>query len=84
MALRKWTEHACQKLPQSCEDLKQGDAPATVYLIVLTARVYRKQLRILDGRGMLLAVTDDVKIMGPPEVIKEMTKGFPTLVREEE
>jgi hypothetical protein len=35
----------------------------------LAARVYRKQLRILDGRGVLLAVADDVKILGPPEVI---------------
>jgi len=34
----------------SCEGLGQGDAPATVYLNVLAARVYRKQLHALDGR----------------------------------
>ena len=62
----------------SCEGLKQGDAPATVYFNVLVARVYMKQMRIMDGRGVLFAVADDVKILGPPEVIKVMAKGFPT------
>jgi hypothetical protein len=37
----------------------------------------------LDGRGVLFAVADDVKILGPPEVIKEMAEGFPTLAWEE-
>ncbi len=67
----------------SCERLRQGDAPATVYFDVLAARVYRKQLRILDGKGVLIVVADNVKIMGPPEVIKEMAEGFPTLAWEE-
>jgi hypothetical protein len=49
----------------------------------LAARVYRKQLRILDGRGVLFGVADDVRILGPPEVITEMAKGFPTLTWEE-
>jgi len=35
----------------SCEGLRQGDAPATVYFNVLAARVYKKQLLALDGRG---------------------------------
>jgi len=35
----------------SCEGLRQGDAPTTVYFNVLAARAYRKQLRILVGRG---------------------------------
>ena len=39
---------------------------------MLAARVYRKQLMILNGR-VLFAVADDVKILGPPEVIQEMT-----------
>jgi hypothetical protein len=61
----------------------QGDALATVYFNVLVARIYRKQLRVFDGRGVLFAVADDVKILGPPEVIKEMAEGFPTLAWEE-
>jgi len=67
----------------SCEGLGQGDAPATVYFNVLAARVYMKQLRTLDGMGVLFAVVDDEKILGPPEVIKEMAEGFPTLAWEE-
>ena len=50
----------------SCEGLKQGDAHVTVYFNVLTTRVYMKQLRILDGRGVLFAVAEDVKLLGPP------------------
>ena len=63
----------------SCEGLRQGDALAKVYFNVLASRVYMKQLRILDGRGVLFAVADDVKILGPLEVIQEMEEGFPTL-----
>jgi hypothetical protein len=50
---------------------------------VLATRVYKKQLHVLDGRGVLFAVADDVKILGPPEVIKEMARDFPTLEWEE-
>jgi hypothetical protein len=67
----------------SCEGLRQGDAPATVYFNVLAPRVYKKQLHILNGRGVLFAVADDVKILGPPAVIKEQAEGFPTLAWEE-
>ena len=42
-----------------------------------------KQLRILEGRGVLFDVADDVKILGPPEVIKELDVGFPSLAWEE-
>ena len=38
-----------------------------------------KQLRIMGGRGVLFAVADDVKLLGPPEVIAKMVEGFPTL-----
>ena len=67
----------------SCEGLRQGDAPAAVYFNVLATRVYKKQLHVLDGRGVLFAVADDVKTLGPPEVIKEMAEGFSTLAWEE-
>ena len=67
----------------SCEGLSQGDAPTIVYFNVLASRVYKKQLRIMDGRGVLFAVADDVKLLGPPEVIAEMAEGFPILAWEE-
>ena len=67
----------------SCEGLRQGDVPATVYFNVLASRIYRKQLLVMGGRGVLFVVADDVKILRPPEVIKEMAEGFPTLAWEE-
>jgi hypothetical protein len=67
----------------SCEERRHGDAPATIYFNMLAARIYRKQLQVLDGRGALFAVADDVKILGPLEVIKELAEGFPTLAWEE-
>ncbi len=67
----------------SCEGLRQGDAPATVYFNILAARIYKKQLKALNGRGVVFAVADDVKILGPPEVIKEMAEGFPALAWQE-
>ena len=55
--------------PTSChmsiDGLRQGDAPATVYFNILVARVYRKQLALLDGRGVLFAVSDDLRIQPP-------------------
>ena len=49
----------------SCEGLGQKDAPETVYFNVVAARVYRKQLQIIDERVVLFAVADNVKILGP-------------------
>ena len=50
----------------SIDGFRQGDAPATVYLNILAARIYRKQLAMLNGRGVLFAIADDVKIAAPP------------------
>ena len=61
----------------SVNGLRQGDAPATVYFNILIARVYRKQLATLDGRGALFVVADDLRVLGPPEVIGEIVESFP-------
>jgi hypothetical protein len=62
----------------SCEGLRHGDTPATVYVNVLAAIVYMKQLVILDGRGVLFAIADDVKVLALPEVIGEMAESPPS------
>ena len=58
--------------PTSChmsiDDFRQGDAPATVYFNIMVARVYRRLLAVLDGRGVLFAIEDDVKISAPPHL----------------
>jgi hypothetical protein len=37
----------------------------------------------LDGRGLLFAVLDDLRIMAPPAVIREIVEVFPVTAREE-
>ena len=58
------------------DDLRQGDAPTTIYFNILVARVYTKQLELLEGRGVLFAITNDVKILAPPAVIGEIVEVF--------
>ena len=73
--------------PTSChmsiDGLRQGDAPAIVYFNILVARVYKKQLATMDGRGVLFAVADDLRVLGPPEVIGEIVEAFPKVAWEE-
>ena len=70
--------------PTSChmsiDGLRQGDAPATVYFKILVARVYRKQMATLDGRGLLFAVAYDLRVLGPPEVIGKIVEAFPKVI----
>ncbi len=67
----------------SIDGLRQGDAPATVYFNIMVARVKKMQLAILDGRGVLFAVADDLKILAPPAVICEIVAVFPKIAWEE-
>ena len=67
----------------SCEGLRQGDAPATVYFNILASRVYKKQMVLLNGRGLLFAFADNVKILAPLVVIKELVEIFPTIAWED-
>ena len=67
----------------SIDELRQGDAPAKVYFNIIVARVYRKQLALLDGRGVLFAVLDDLRILAPPPVIREIVDVFPVTAWEE-
>ncbi len=64
----------------SCEGLKQGDAPVTVYFNLLVAQVYIKQLVLLNGGESLFAIADDVKILAQPVVIRELAESFSTIV----
>ena len=60
----------------SIDGMRQSDAPATLYFNILVARVYMKQLATLDGRGVLFADADDLRILDPPEVIGEIVEAF--------
>ena len=60
----------------SVDGLRQGDAPASIFFNILAARIYRKQLATLNGRGVLFAFVDDVKIAAPPTIIAEIVDSF--------
>ena len=49
----------------------------------MVARVHRKQLATLDGRGVLFAVADDLRVLGPPEFVGEIVEAFPKVAWEE-
>ncbi len=49
----------------------------------MVARVYIKQLALLNGRGVLFAVADDLRILNPPPVICEIVEVFPEIAWEE-
>jgi hypothetical protein len=40
-------------------------------------------MKVIDGRGILLAIADDVKICAPPEVIAEIVAKLPELAMSE-
>jgi hypothetical protein len=42
----------------------------------LAARIYRRQLATLNGRGVLFAIVDDVKITAPPAITSEIMETF--------
>jgi hypothetical protein len=42
-----------------------------------------KLLATLNGRGVLFAVADDLRVLGSPEVIGEVVEAFPKVVWEE-
>ena len=50
----------------SIDRFRQGDAPASIFFNILAPRIYRRQLATLNGRGVLFAIVDDVKITAPP------------------
>ena len=60
----------------SVDGFRQGAAPASIFFNILAARIYRRQLATLNGRGVLFAIVDDVKIAAPSAVIAEIVDTF--------
>jgi hypothetical protein len=50
----------------SVDGFTQGDAPTSIFFNILAARMYKRQLATLDGRGVLFATVDDVKLRPHP------------------
>ena len=60
----------------SIDGLRQGDAPASIFFNILAAGIYARQLATLNGRGVLFAIVDDVKIAAPLAYIAEIVDTF--------
>ncbi len=54
-----------------------------MFFNILSARLYRAFMKILNGRGILLAIADDVKICSPPSVLTEIVGKLPALAMSE-
>ena len=67
----------------SGDGLRQGETAANVFLNILSARLYKAFMKILNGRGILLAIADDVKICAPPSVLAEIVGKLPALAMSE-
>ena len=69
--------------PTSChwsgDGLCQGETAANVFFNILAARLFRAFMKILDGRGVLFGLADDVNIACPPEVLGEIVVKLPEL-----
>ncbi len=84
MALRKWRGQVGYELHVSCEGLREGERTAGDCLLQRDgSESLQDAASDSKWKGVPFAVAGDVKILGPPKVIKEMAEGFPTLVWEE-
>jgi hypothetical protein len=53
----------------SGDGLKQGETVANVFFYIVEAGLYMALMQVLDERGVLLSMSDDSKIVAPPEVL---------------
>jgi hypothetical protein len=67
----------------SGDGLRQGEIAANVFFNILAARLYRAFMKILDDRGVLFGLADDVNIACPPEVLGEIVVKLPDLTMSE-
>ena len=63
----------------SGDGLRQGETAANVFFNIMSARLYNPFTKILNGRGILLVIADDVKICTPPSVLAEIVGKLPAL-----
>jgi hypothetical protein len=64
----------------SIDGFRHGDAPASIFFNILAAMIYIRQLATLNGRGVLFAIVDDIKITAPLSVIAEIVDTFTEVV----
>ncbi len=51
---------------------------------IVAVRLYSALMKIIENRGVLFSVADDVKISGPPSILAEIVAQLPALAISEE
>ena len=67
----------------SGDGLRQGETIANAFSNIFATRLYRAFTKILNGRGILLAIADDVMICAPPSDLAEIVDRLPALAMSE-
>jgi hypothetical protein len=67
----------------SGDGLRQGETAPNVFFNIVAAGLYMAFMKVLDGHGVLLSVSDDSKIAAPPEVLAEIVGVLPALAMSE-
>ena len=67
----------------SGDGLRQGETIANAFSNIFATRLYRAFTKILNGRGILLVIADDVKICAPPSDLAEIVDRLPALAMSE-
>ena len=83
MALGSGPEQPPTSYHMSDDELKQGEIDANVFFNIVAAGLYKALVNALDGRGVILSMSDDSKIAAPPEVLAEIVGVLPALAMSE-
>ena len=59
------------------DGLCQGETVVNVFFDILSARLYKAYMEILNGRGILLAIADDVKMCASPFLLTKIVGKLP-------
>ena len=59
------------------DGLRQGETVANVFFNILAARLYRAFMKIINGRGILLAIADEDKICARPQSSLKSLTSYP-------
>ena len=60
-----------------------GGGRGKYHILQHGTKLYRAFIKILDGRGILLAIANDVKICSPPSTLAEIVGKLPALAMSE-
>ncbi len=83
-----WQRPRAPNQPPTCihlsrDGLRQGETASNVFFNILVARLYIVFMKIIDNRGTLFTLADDVNFVGPPAVLAKIVAVLPALAMSE-